>query len=141
MNIFEESLNILKSKVQLRKLFQDMHVEDIQNVIKRVEAIHEEKLREHNELKEQEGLKREAVESILGQLQEKGLTLEDLQATATVEKVRKGKPRQRYQFQYEKEDGTVVDWEGATTGRIPAEFTEYLTRTGKERKDCIIAEL
>ncbi|WP_034839427.1 H-NS family histone-like protein [Endozoicomonas numazuensis] len=141
MNIFEESLNILKSKVQLRKLFQDMHVEDIQNVIKRVEAIHEEKMREHNEQKELEDRKKEAVESILGQLQEKGLTLDDLQSSVVVEKVRKGKPRQRYQFQYEKEDGSVVSWEGATTGRISAEFTEYLARTGKERKDCIIAEL
>lgn len=141
MNIFEESLNILKSKVQLRKLFQGMHVEDVESVIKRVEAIHEEKVREHNEQKEQQGRKREAVESILGQMHEKGLTLEDLAASAVAEKVRKGKPRQRYQFQYEKGDGSVVSWEGATTGRIPAEFTEYLSKTGKERKDCIVAEL
>ncbi|WP_422135190.1 hypothetical protein [Endozoicomonas sp. ALD040] len=141
MNIFEESLNILKSKVQLRKLFQGMHVEDIENVIRRVEAIHAEKVREHNEQKEQQGRKREAVESILGQMQEKGLTIEDLMASTVVEKTRKGKPRQRYQFQYEKEDGSVVNWEGATMGRIPSEFTEYLSKTGKERKDCIVAEL
>lgn len=141
MNIFEESLNILKSKVQLRKLFQGMHVEDIENVIRRVEAIHEEKVREHNEQKEQQDRKREAVETILGQMQEKGLTLEDLMAAAVVEKVRKGKSRQRYQFQYEKEDGSLVNWEGSTMGRIPSEFTKYLSKTGKERKDCIVAEL
>lgn len=74
-------------------------------------------------------------------MQEKGLTIEDLMVSAVVEKARKGKPRQRYQFQYEKEDGSVVNWEGATMGRIPSEFTEYLSKTGKERKDCIVAEL
>lgn len=65
MNIFEESLNILKSKVQLRKLFQGMHVEDIENVIRRVEAIHEEKVREHNEQKEQQGRKEKLLKAFL----------------------------------------------------------------------------
>ena len=146
MNIFEESLNTLKSKVQLRKLFQDMHVEDIQNVIKRVEAIHEEKMLDHSKQEEEKNRKREAIEAVMKELEEKGLSLDDLQSLAEVDKPRKGKPRkgkprQRYQFQYEKEDGSAVNWEGATTGRIPAEFTEYLTRSGKERKDCIITEL
>lgn len=141
MNIFEESLSILKSKVQLRKLFQDMHVEDIESVIKRVEAIHDEKVREHEEQQEEQGRKREAIENILGQMQEKGVSVEDLMAFGAVEKVRKGKPRQRFQFQYEKEDGSVLSWTGSTVGRIPSEFSEYLSRTGKERKDCIVAEL
>ncbi|WP_252178575.1 H-NS family nucleoid-associated regulatory protein [Endozoicomonas sp. 4G] len=141
MNIFEESLSILKSKVQLRKLFQDMHVEDIESVIKRVEAIHDEKVREHEEQREEQGRKREAIENILGQMQEKGVSVEDLMAFGAVEKVRKGKPRQRYQFEYEKEDGSVLSWAGSTVGRIPSDFSEYLSRTGKERKDCIVAEL
>ena len=90
MNIFEESLNLLKSKVQLRKLFQDMHVEDIQNVIKRVEAIHEEKMLDHIEQQEEKNRKREAIEAVMKELEEKGLSLDDLQNVVEVEKPRKG---------------------------------------------------
>ena len=141
MNIFEESLNILKSKVQVRKMFQDMHVEDLKNVIKRVEAIYEEKLEDSQAKEQEESLKREAVEAVMKQLEEKGLSLDDLQVATIEDKPRKGKPRQRYQFEYQTADGTAVKWEGATTGRIPAEFNEYLARTGKDRKDCIVTEL
>lgn len=141
MNIFEESLNILKSKVQLRKLFQDMHIEDVKSIISRVEAIYEEKMSLEQEEQQEQKRKLEAVEAVKSVMKEQGLDIEDLMSIVEAEPVRKGKPRQRYQFQYEKTDGSVVTWEGATTGRIPAEFNEYLSRTGKERKDCIVAEL
>ena len=144
MNIFEESLSVLKSKVQLRKLFQDMHVEDIQRVISRIESIYEEKLEAQKEVEQEQERKREAIEAVLKEMQDKGLDINDLavmgKGTGT-ESNRKGKTRQRYQFEYQAEDGTVVSWEGATTGRIPAEFSAYLERTGKERKDCIVTEL
>ena len=142
MNIFEESINVLKSKVQLRKLFQDMHVEDIQRVISRMESIHEEKLDAVKEQEQEQLRKREAAEAVLKEMQDKGLEIDDLASlTKVVESNRKGKTRQRYQFEYQTEDGASTTWEGATTGRIPAEFSAYLKRTGKERKDCIITEL
>ena len=142
MNIFEESLSVLKSKVQLRKLFQDMHVEDIQRVISRIESIYEEKLDAQKEVEQEQQRKREAIEAVLKEMQDKGLDIGDLAVVGKgTESNRKGKTRQRYQFEYQTEDGTTVTWEGATTGRIPAEFTAYLKRTGKERKDCIVTEL
>ena len=142
MNIFEESLTVLKSKVQLRKLFQGMHIEDVQRIISRIESIYEEKKQAEAEQEQQQLQKREAIEAILKEIQDKGLDIDDLSALAKgVESGRKGKTRQRYQFEYQKEDGNVVKWEGATTGRIPAEFDAYLERTGKDRKDCIVAEL
>ncbi|MGI9273880.1 MAG: hypothetical protein ACR2PT_03350 [Endozoicomonas sp.] len=141
MNIFDESMNIMKSKVQLRKLFKDMHIEDVKRIISRIEIIHEEKLLTQMEAEEEQNRKRDALEAVLKEMQEKGLSIDDFQGMAKSDSERKGKPRQRFQFQYEKEDGTVVNWEGATTGRIPAEFSAYLKRTGKERKDCIVAEL
>ena len=143
MNIFDESINVLKSKVQLRKLFHDMHVEDIQRVISRVESIYEEKKDALKEVEIEQQRKREAVEAVLKELEDKGLALDDLASLNVAEPKakRKGKPRQRYQFEYQSEDGSSVIWEGATTGRIPADFTAYLERSGKERKDCIVSEL
>lgn len=142
MNIFDESLNVLKSKVQIRKLFHDMHAEDMQRVISRIEAIYEEKLMAQMEAEEQMARKRDAIESVLKQMQELGLSADDISKTDVSEAPRRtSKPRQRFVFTYENTSGEAVNWEGATTGRIPAEFTDYLTRTGKERRDCIVSEL
>lgn len=140
MNIFDEAISILKSKVQIRKLFQDMHAEDLQRVISRIQAIYEEKLMAQLEAEEESARKREAVEAVLKQMQELGLSATDIHGN-NGETVRKTKPRQRFQFRYENSAGEPIDWEGATTGRIPGEFSDYLSRTGKDRKDCIVAEL
>ena len=141
MNIFEESLSVMKSKVQLRKLFKDMHIEDVKSIISRIETIYEEKLLVQMEAEEEQNRKRDAIEAVLKEMQEKGLSIDDFQGVGKADTERKGKPRQRFQFQYEAKDGAVVNWEGATTGRIPSEFSAYLERSGKERKDCIVAEL
>lgn len=141
MNIFEEAIDVLKSKVQVRKLFQDMHVEDLQRVINRIESIYEEKMLNQKEVEEEQARKKEAVQSIVQQMKDQGLSLEDLEVVAGTTSTRKHKPRQRFVFNYETPDGQSVNWEGATTGRIPAEFSEYLSRTGKDRKDCIVSEL
>ncbi len=141
MNIFEEAIDILKSKVQMRKLFQDMHVEDLQRVVSRIETIYEEKLLVELEQKEEQNRKREAVEAVVNQMKELGLSLEDLDTINVGTSTRKHKPRQRCVFSYETKEGIAVNWEGAATGRIPAEFSDYLQRTGKERKDCIVSEL
>ena len=141
MNIFDEALSVLKSKVQIRKLFHDMHAEDMQRVISRIEAVYEEKKVAQVEAEEEQARKREAVEAVLKQMQELGLSAGDIAPGVTEGAPRKGKPRQRFAFAYENSAGESVNWEGATTGRIPAEFTDYLNRTGKERKDCIVCEL
>ena len=142
MNIFDEALNVLKSKVQIRKLFQDMHAEDMQRVISRIETIYDEKLMAQIEAEEELARKRDAVESVLKQMQELGLSTDDISGANGGEPVRRtAKPRQRFVFSYENAQGEAVNWEGATTGRIPAEFSDYLARTGKERKECIVSEL
>ena len=143
MNIFDEALSVLKSKVQIRKLFQDMHAEDMQRVIGRIEAIYEEKLITQMEAEEERARKREAVESVLKQMEELGLSATDISGLVSNETSgrRSSKPRQRFVFTYENAQGEAMNWEGATTGRIPSDFSDYLTRTGKERKDCIISEL
>lgn len=143
MNIFDEALSVLKSKVQVRKLFHDMHAEDLQRIIGRIEAIHEEKLMAQMEVEEEQVRKKEALDEVVKQMKDLGLSLGDIKGLVDEKSIggRKGKTRQRYLFRYESTDGSSVDWEGATTGRIPADFSAYLERTGKERKACIVSEL
>ena len=143
MNIFDEALGVLKSKVQIRKLFHDMHVEDLQCVIGRIKAIYEEKLTAQMKAEEEQARKKEALDAVVKQMKELGLSPGDLKDLTDYKSSsgRKGKTRQRYLFRYEAADGSSVDWEGATTGRIPADFSAYLERTGKDRKACIISEL
>ena len=141
MNIFEEALDILKSKVQLRKLFQDMHTEDLQRIINRIDSIIEEKLLIQMEAEEELSRKREAVDGILEQMKTQSVTLGDLETVLGNAAPRKHKPRQRFVFNYETKDGDSHSWQGATTGRIPSEFSDYLKRTGKDRKQCIVSEL
>ena len=142
MNIFDEALSVLKSKVQVRKLLQDMHAEDIQRIISRLEAIHEEKMAAQIEIEEEKARKKEALDSVREKMKELGLSMSDIkELEEKVPGARKGTVRQRYIFSYEKADGSSVNWEGATTGRIPADFSDYLERTGKDRKECIVSEL
>ncbi|WP_419534859.1 hypothetical protein [Endozoicomonas sp.] len=143
MNIFDEALSVLKSKVQVRKLFHDMHAEDLQRVIGRIEAIYEEKLMAQMEVEEEQARKKDALDEVVKQMKELGLSLGDIKGLVDDKSSdgRKGKTRQRYLFRYESVDGASVDWEGATTGRIPADFSAYLERTGKDRKACIVSEL
>lgn len=143
MNIFDEALSVLKSKVQVRKLFHDMHAEDLQRVISRIEAIYEEKLMTQIEFEEEQARKKEALDEMVKQMKSLGLSLNDIKDLVDEKSTdgRKGKVRQRYLFRYENASGEPVDWEGATTGRIPADFTDYLARTGKDRKACIVSEL
>lgn len=65
MNIFDEALDVLKSKVQIRKLFHDMHVEDLQRIIGRIEAIYEEKLMAQMEAEEEQARKKRLLTLLL----------------------------------------------------------------------------
>ena len=78
------------------------------------------------------------IEDIYRFMQEKGLSLEDLGTIQeAAPKPRKKRNVQKYTFTYETSTGATAQWHGATTGRIPEEFRNYLKRTGKTRSDCI----
>ncbi len=145
MNIFDEVLSTLRSKVQVRKLFHDTHAEDLQRLIGRVEAIYEEKVMAQLEVEKQKAHKKEALEAVARQMKKLGLSTADMKAMVSDKGKssdgRKGKTRQRYLFRYETKEGSSVEWEGATTGRVPTDFTAYLERTGKDRKSCIVKKL
>jgi len=143
MNIFDEALSTLKSKVQIRKLFHDTHAEDLQRVISRLETIYEEKVMAQQEVEKQKAHKKEALEVVARQMKKLGLSTADMKALVSDKSAdgRKGKTRQRYLFRYEAEGGSAIEWEGTTTGRVPADFAAYLERTGKDRKSCIVKKL
>ncbi|WP_067587283.1 H-NS histone family protein [Endozoicomonas ascidiicola] len=142
MNIFEESMNLLKSKVKIRQLTSDLHAEDLQRIVDRVEAIYIEKLEEEKARQEELEAKEAALSEIKGKLKELGLSVSDLDGISPSEKPkqkRKYKEREKFTFMYETPEGEQRSWHGATVGRKPADFTEYLGRTGKNIKDCIVS--
>lgn len=144
MNSFEETLQILKSKVQLRKLLQDTQPDDIQRIINRIDAIYQEK--QIVALEQEQALlrKKEALGSITAQMKSLGVTFDDLCAATSPNQGKKrstAQARQRFVFAYQDAAGHSKKWEGAATGRIPSDFADYLERTKKTRKACIESEL
>ena len=100
MNIFDEAHSALKSKVQVRRLFLDIHAEDLQRVISRVEAIYEEKIATQQEVEKQKARKKEALEALAKQMKKLGLSPADMKAVVDDKGTdrRKGRTRQRYLF-------------------------------------------
>ena len=141
MNIFEESLAVLKSKTKLRALFRDVHIEDVESVLSRVQAVLEEKTEEARQQAAALQEKQEQLQGIVQMMKEHGISLEDLDVLAgksITRKPRKRRDVQRMTFRYETNGGNQVIWQGSNAGRIPADFAAYLERTGKKRLDCVV---
>ena len=78
MNIFEESIVILKSKVKIRALLKQMHIEDIESMITRLQSVYEEKLEEAKNEEEANLHKQAALQEIMNILKEKNISPEEL---------------------------------------------------------------
>lgn len=140
MNIFEESLAVLKSKTKLRHLFRNEHVEDVEKTLARVQAVLEEKKEEIAQQAEALQAKQEHLQTIALLMKEHDISLEDLSeiTAGKPKKTRKRRDVQRMNFRYKTEDGHEVIWEGSNAGRVPTDFAAYLERTGKKRLDCVV---
>ena len=142
MNIFEESLAVLKSKTKLRALFRNVHIEDMENALSRVQAVLEEKTEEARQQAAALQEKQEQLQGIVQMMKEHGISLEDLNdalaGKSVTRKPRKRRDVQRMTFRYETNGGNQVIWQGSNAGRIPADFAAYLERTGKKRLDCVV---
>ena len=141
MNIFEESLAILNNKAKIRKLVADMHSEDLRKVIDRIEAVYQELLKTEQAKEAELEHKKAAIAEMKEKLKELGLTVDDLGVVASEDKPkqkRQYKQREKFTFQYVTETGEQKQWTGATVGRKPNDFSEYLERTGKAITDCIV---
>ncbi|GFS26635.1 DNA-binding protein H-NS [Elysia marginata] len=139
MNIFEESLAVLKSKTKLRTLFKSVHIEDVENVLSRVQAVLEEKKEEVEQQAAALQEKQEQLQTIIQLMKDHNISLEELNdSLAGKSTTRKRRDVQRMTFRYETNEGNEIIWEGSNAGRIPADFAAYLERTGKKRLDCVV---
>ena len=136
MNVFEEIQHRLSSKTRIRSLFKDVHVEDLERIISRMNDVLTEKQNARDKEDEKRQAKLESIEAIKQIMSDRGVSLDDLGALE-VEAPKKRRNIQKYTFEYQTEAGDTIQWEGATTGRLPRDFQAYLDKTGKKRLDCV----
>ena len=140
MNIYIGALEILKKKTSVRKLLVEMHSEDVQRIVDRLESVYVEKLEEEKAVEAEVYKKKESLEAIKAQMRELGISVDELAgftgSVAADKPKRKYKERQKFTFQYENKSGEQLKWVGANAGRKPADFSNYLERTGKSADKC-----
>ncbi|MCK5894278.1 MAG: H-NS histone family protein [Endozoicomonadaceae bacterium] len=139
MNIFDEIQQRLASKTRIRALFKDIHIEDVERIISRLQGILVEKRDAIAENVAKRQAKLDDINEVHRILAERGLSLVDLDPSE--EKGVTAKKRrniQRFTFQYTTNSGDTITWHGSTTGRLPKDFQTYLDLTGKKRLDCVI---
>lgn len=139
MNMFEEIMHRLSSKTRMRGLFKDVHFEDMERIIDRMNSLLDEKRAAYEEDQAKSKEKEESIEQIRKILEEKGLSLADLGA-AEETAPKKRRNVSKYTFEYVTKAGDTVQWYGSTTGRLPKDFQAYLDETGKKRLDCVIKQ-
>ena len=139
MNMFEEIMHRLSSKTRMRGLFKDVHFEDMERIIDRMNSLLDEKRAAYEEDQAKSKEKEESIEQIRKILEEKGLSLSDLGA-AEEAAPKKRRNVSKYTFEYVTKAGDTVQWYGSTTGRLPKDFQAYLDETGKKRLDCVIKQ-
>ena len=139
MNIFDEIMHRLSSKTRIRSLFKDVHLEDLERIIERLQSITEEKRVAHEAEQAKNKEKEESIEQIRQMLEAKGLSLSDL-GVSEEDQPKKRRNVSKYTFEYVTKSGDTVQWYGSTTGRLPRDFQAYLDETGKKRLDCVVGE-
>lgn len=141
MNIFEEVMHRLSSKTRARQLFKDVHAEDLERIISRLQDVHNEKQEARAKDEEKRKQKLENIEAIRQIMVDRGVSMNDLGLSGLDIEDPSAKRRrnvQKYTFEYQNEHGESIKWEGATTGRLPRDFQSYLERTGKKRLECAL---
>ncbi|WP_257255491.1 MULTISPECIES: H-NS histone family protein [unclassified Endozoicomonas] len=139
MNVFEEIHHRLSSKARIRSLFKDVHVEDLERIISRMQDVLQEKVEARNKIDEERQAKLKSIEAVKQIMAERGISMDDLDHLEVAAPKRR-RNVQRFTFEYRTEAGDTVQWDGSTTGRLPRDFQSYLDRTGKKRLDCVVEE-
>ncbi|MGI9274867.1 MAG: hypothetical protein ACR2PT_08475 [Endozoicomonas sp.] len=140
MNVFEEIQHRLSSKTRIRSLFKDVHAEDLERIISRMNDVLAEKLEARERDDEKRKAKLESIDAIKQIMADRGVSLNDLGELEEAVGTKRRRNIQKYTFEYQTEAGDTIQWDGATTGRLPRDFQAYLDRTGKKRLDCVIEE-
>ena len=144
MNVFEEVQHRLSSKTRIRSLFKDVHVEDLERIISRMNDVLAEKQEVRQKAEAERQAKFDQIENIKKIMAESGVSMDDLgglELDASNFKKKRRRNVQKYNFEYQTEAGDTIQWQGATTGRLPRDFQAYLERTGKKRLECALEEI
>ncbi|MGI9280820.1 MAG: hypothetical protein ACR2PX_14520 [Endozoicomonas sp.] len=139
MNVFEEIHHRLSSKTRIRSLFKDVHVEDLERIISRMQDVMQEKVEARNKVDEERQAKMESIEAVKQIMAERGISMGDLDDLEVAAPKRR-RNVQKFTFEFQTESGDTVQWDGSTTGRLPRDFQAYLDRTGKKRLDCVVED-
>ena len=78
MNVFEEIQHRLSSKTRIRSLFKDVHAEDLERIISRMNDVLAEKLEARERDDEKRKAKLESIEAIKQIMADRGVSLNDL---------------------------------------------------------------
>ena len=132
----------LKSIRNLRSWFKDASVQDVQDVIKQLEHLKKEKLKEAEDFKTHTLRTKYDTFSFACNLDNKSLEFEPqevLDGLADTLKCSLNRYRSaRVKYRYHDLNGNVCEWSGQ--GREPVKLRQVLKATGKSREDFLIKE-
>lgn len=148
----ENTMDIIKNKGSVRRFAKsmDLRMEDLERISERFMAIKIEMEIDAESRIQEEKEKEDKLKAIRDQMKEAGLNPEDLLQGPAVRAAKRargpsplaGRKREnpKFIFEYEDEGGNKKQLKAGLIGRVPADFSEYLKKSGKARKDCIVEE-
>ncbi len=139
MNIHDEIITRLNSKVRIRSLFSDTSIKEMKTVIEHMSAVLEDKLKAKEKEKGKIKAKKRIIMKIRQTMKDHDLSLADINELDNT--VPSKKTREKHTFEYITLSGDNILWYGSMAGRLPKAFQDYLDRTGKKRADCIVKSI
>lgn len=150
----EAASEILSNRQNIRRFLKnnEIHLDQFTRIIDRMSAVKDELVQEAEAIEAERKEKLKKVEEAKKLLKENGLSIEDIVETERGN----GLPRQRRGrrsdagkpknnplglYEYQDKDGKKKQIKLRRVGRPPEDFSEYLQKTGKKRKDCLVKEL
>lgn len=150
----EATHEILSNRQNIRRYLKtnDIHLDQLTRLINRMSAVREELVEEAEALEAERKEKAKKVEEAKRLLKENGISIEDIVQTergngiprkARGRRSDAGKPKSNPLglYEYEDKDGKKQQIELRRVGRPPEDFSAYLQKTGKQRKDCLVKQL
>lgn len=150
----EAANEIISNRQNIRRFLKtnDMNLDQISRIIDRFQAVKDDMLAEVEAAEREYKEKMKKVEEAKKVLKENGLSIEDIVSSERGNGLPRkqrgrrsdvGQPKNNplALYEYEDKDGKKQKIELRRVGRPPEAFSEYLRRSGKKRKDCLVKEL
>jgi len=126
-------VKVLTRKNSLRKQCQELSLADIEKILADLNEIIEERKGEEAEKQAELGARMAKIEEIRKQMEEAGLSLDDLQA---LKESGAGKRKVEAKYRVVDENGETHEWSGR--GRTPVAFKDYFEKHGVSKEDTRI---